>query len=299
MLTFQDQYTLGKEITGLADSTSVGRIKRDINQGGTMFMSLLRRAYTRQQYTRDITASTQYYRLTAGVLRITEISANDGNQDIPLIQVFDERTWLSLNQVSVSGTPTHFFVRGFTEFGVYPTPSATITDGFTIVYEPKHQLLTQDDFTTGTVAVVNGDATITHSATGFTAGMVGRWLIISDGTDGRAYQIASYTDTSHMELVETYQGTSETITNGSWKIGEVMDLPEEYLEAPVDYAMYRHFTQRGDKDKAAGFKQMFADALDSARNVYGSQTSSNIVWATDDQLYSPYNPVTGTPPTIT
>lgn len=299
MLTFQDQYTQAQQTTGLSDAASTTKFKRDINQGGTRFMAVLRRPYNRTERYSNIVAGQQKYQTPEDALRVTEVTANDGNQDIPLRQIPDERSWLMLNQSGVSGTPTHFFIIGNDEVGLYPTPSASVTNGLKLIFEPRHRLLTQADYTTGTIGVTNGDATVTHSAAGFTAAMVGRVLLVEDGTDGLAYKIAAYTDTSTLELENVYQGpTNAAVTNGSWRIGEVMNIPEEFLEGPVDYAMYRHYLSRGDGSKAAGFKTLFDDSIATARDMYGAQTSSQVIWAAGVAGMT-HDPVTSTPQTIT
>ena len=292
MLTFTDQQNIAQEISGLSDATNIAKFKRDINTGGTMFMSSLGRDFNEKRRTTDSVASQQYYQYPEDALRVHEVIYHSTTTfNPPLIQVADENTWAYMNQTALEGVPTHYFVRGFDEIGLYPTPSASVTDGLEIRFEPKHVLLTEADYTTGTVTVTNGSTTITGSGTTFTAGMAGRWLQITDGTDGNWYRIASYSSATSLTLDNYYQGISGS--GRTFRIGQVMDLPEEYQEAPVDYAMYRHFVSKGDLKTGSEFKAMFENAREQATSKYAQKTSNNVIRASNKMRI--YNPLIDTP----
>lgn len=293
MLTFTDQQNLATEITGLTDSISITRFKRDINTGGSMFMALLGRSYNRMSRTTNTLDGQQAYQYPEDAIKISEVIYHTSDSfNPPLEQIADEHTWRYMNQASdIQGEPTHYFVKGFSEIELYPIPNANIIDGLEIVFEPKHVLLTQDDFTTGTVTVVQSNQTVTNSGTNFTATMVGRYFQVTDGTDGNWYRISGFTDTSNLILENYYQGTSGA--GKVYRIGEVMNLPDEYQEAPVDYAMYRHFLGTGMMERATEFKQLFEAAKESARDVYGKTTSNNVIYARNYK--STYNPIYDTP----
>lgn len=292
MITFQDQYTIAQEISGLSDATSLVKFKRDINTGGILFLATLGRDYNQEMRTTDSVASQQYYQYPEDALKVHEvIYHNTSTFSPPLEQVADEHTWAYMNQTSLEGVPTHYFVRGFDEIGLYPIPSEAITDGLEIRFEPKHTAMTESDYTTGTLTVTNGSTAITGASTTFTAGMAGRWLQVTDGTDGNWYKIASYGSATTLTLENYYQGLSGS--SKTYRIGQVMDLPEEYQEAPVDYAMYRHFVSRGDLKTAAEFKAMFDNAKERATSQYAQKTANNIIHAANHVRI--YNPLRDTP----
>ena len=86
---------------------------------------------------------------------------------------------------------------------------------------------TVDEFTTGTVTATNGDKTIAHSATGFTAAMVGRKFKTDE--DETVYTIAYRTSTSSLELDQAYVGTGGSSL--SFRIFEdTYDLPPDFQE---------------------------------------------------------------------
>lgn len=293
-LTFQDQYTIAQEISGLADATSLTKFKRDINTGGAMFLAALGREYNRHSRTTDMVDGQQYYQMPEDAQKLKEIIINTGSTSwfVPLEQVPDEFAWRQMNMSSIIGIPSHYFIRGNSEVGLYPIPSEDVIDGVELVFSPKHVQLTEADTTTGTVTVANGSTTITHSGTSFTQTMQGQWFQTTDGTDERWYRIANYTNSSTLELENFYQGPSEGTKN--YRIGQVMDLPEEFLESPVDYAIYRHFLKRGTIQKANEFKQLYQGAVDSAKDTYGNTTDSQVINSTP--TYRRYNNWRGDPP---
>lgn len=61
-------------------------------------------------------------------------------------------------------------------------------------------------YTTGTVAVVKGDETVTGTGTTFVAAMIGRKMIIA----GVEYEIASITSTTILELTLAYTGNTDS-----------------------------------------------------------------------------------------
>lgn len=291
-LTFQDQYQIAQEISGLNDAVSLVKFKRDINTGGSMFLATLGREYNRHSRFTNLVAGQQYYQLPEDGQKLKEIIVSTGGWFPPMEQIPDEFAWRQMNMFAITGLPTHYFIRGNDEVGLYPVPSASVTSGIELVFSPKHVQLTEADFTTGTITVTNGSQTITHSATGFTQTMENQWFQTTDGTDENWYRISDFVSSSIMTLENYYQGPSGS--GKSFRIGQVMDLPEEFLEAPPDYAMYRHYLKRGTMDKSSEFKQLFQGALDSAKDNYGQTTDSQVINA--EPVYRQYNPFRGDPP---
>lgn len=295
-LTFFDQVAMAKEISGLQDSISVLKFKRDINSGGTLFMAELGREYNRKSRTTNSVANQQYYQLPEDGHRLKEIIYNTGSWTTPLEQIPDEFAWRMMNMAGIVGTPTHYFIRGYDEVGLYPTPASAVTNGIELVFSPRHLELTEDDTTSTTssttMTVTNGSQTVTNSGTAMTAKMVGQWFEITDGTDSNWYRISAVPDSATLTLENYYQGVSGG--SKTFRIGQVMDLPEEFLDAPVDYAMMRHWTRRGDKLKARDSKTMFEEALLMAKNNYGQMTDSQVINA--EPTFRRYSNWRGDPP---
>ena len=272
MLTFQDQYTMFQQITQDYSAAGLVIAKRDINEGGAMFLNRLGRKFNKEYLTASTVANQQYYQFPSEILRISEIRVLNGSYYYQPRLVTDELEWNNLNSIVVSGNvPMYYYIRGFAEVGLYPKPSTAVTNGLVVSYEPQHVEFTQDDFTTGTITVSSGSVTITHSGTGFTPQMVGRWLQVTDGTDGKWYKIASFTSTSVISLENYYEGISGS--GRSFRIGEVMKIPNAYQDAPVYYAAERFYMTQNDQRTAPIYAQRFEAKVKSAKETYGRSTS--------------------------
>lgn len=295
-ITWTDQQNIAKEISGFTDAVSLLKFKRDMNIGASNFLANLGREYNRKSRFTDLVALQQFYQMPEDAQKLKEVIVSTGSYFPPMEQIPDEFAWRMMNMLSITGQPTHYWVRGSREFGLYPTPANSVTAGIELVFSPKHVEMTQEDSTSTststTVTVVNGSQTVTSSGTPFTAKMVGQWFEITDGTDENWYQVAAYVSSSVLTLENYYQGPSES--GATFRIGQVMDLPEEFLEGPVDYAMYRHYTRRGNPAATAEFKALYDDSLNSAKELYGNTTESQVISA--EPRFRQYNPWRGDPP---
>lgn len=272
MLTFNDQYTLAQNITGDVSTAGLALFKNDINEGGSVFLNQLGRKFNKEYIKTNIVKNQQYYQTSSGTLRISTIRILNGSNYYTPELVTSEEEWNDINSISVSGTiPTHFYIRGFNEIGLYPIPSAAVTNGILISYEPQHVDLTQADFITGTITVSNGSVTVTHSATGFLPQMVGRYLQVTDGTDGKWYRVGAYTSSSVISLENFYEGLAGG--GKTFRIGEVMKIPQGYQDAPVYYALERYYLTQSDRATADSYHLRFNDKLKSAKKTYGRSTS--------------------------
>lgn len=272
MLTFTDQTDLAQQITNDYAAAQLVMFKRDINEGGTMFLNRLGRKFNKEYKTASLVDGQQYYQMAMDVLRISEIRVLNGTTYYTPQLVASEEEWNDLNAITLEGSiPTHYYIRGFNEIGLYPIPSANLADGLIASYEPQHVELTASDYTTGTVTVSNGSVTLTHSGTGFTPQMVGRYVQITDGTDGRWYRIASYASTSAVSLENYYEGISGA--GRTFRIGEVMKIPQGYQDAPVFYALDRYYLTKSDRASAEDYRRRFDAKVKSAKQTYGRSTS--------------------------
>lgn len=99
------------------------------------------------------------------------------------------------------------------------------------------------DYTTGTITTVVVDGTtVTGSGTSWTSGMAGQWIRITktaaaNGGDGEWYEIASITDSTHLELLKPYQGTAITAGSATYTMGQITYEPETWQMAPIYRAL--------------------------------------------------------------
>ena len=280
MLTFQTLYEDTADIVQDSDATSLALIKRWINQGQKKFGAELNREWRSASKTFSLVADQQFYFLPAKSVRPISLVITIGGVDYPLTEVADEDAWNRMNMhksTETSEIPSHFYVQSNNRVGIYPVPASNQSNAAVIRYERIMQNMSVDDFDTGTITATTDDETITHNATGFTAKMVGRTLLVEDDTseEGIGYKIASFTDTSNLELEREFEGAGGAGLD--FRIGETPDIPEEYHESLIDYACYRYYLRRRDRGMVRDFRALYKDALEECKANYSSQTASSYI----------------------
>jgi hypothetical protein len=287
--TFQQLY---EEIQSGTQNTSASElifIKRDLNVATQRFKSVMTRPWSRIAKKADTVASQQDYQLPRSVLRVSGVEYLYGDTYYPLEEVGSEMNFSRLNAIPslTMGIPRFYFPKGKDIVSLYPTPAEAITEGLRVYYEPKQFRLQSADFTSGSVTVTQGSTTITHSGTGFTESMVGSYFYTTDGTDGYEYQIVEYTSSSTLVLENYYEGTSGA--GKTFVIGQVPDIPDEYIPATMDYAMARFWLRRGDKKSGQEFMSMFLASLDECKETYASPTSNPNIRNPYDNMFNIFN----------
>lgn len=237
----------------------------------------MQRYFTRKSQTTNLVADQQFYQLPEDCIRVTGVVVTDASIEYPVEPMASELEWRALNSNN-AGTvqiPRFFFVRGKDEIGLWPAPASNVTNGLEVYYEPRERDMSQDDYTTGTVTVTNASATITHSGTGFSQNMVGRYFRTTDGSEGLWYRISAYVSTSELTLENVYEGISGS--GRTFIIGEAPQIPEEYHESLLDFVAYRFYLRRRDVAVAQQFKSLFDGALDDAKQRYASKTTNKVI----------------------
>lgn len=278
MLTFQESYEKAQGISGDTEAATLVLFKSDINQGAHRFNGALNRYFTRRAKTANIVAAQQYYQLPPDCIRVVKVRAKQSSSDnrYPLRQVRTEDAWDALNTTNQTGDwATYYFVRGSDEVGIFPIPSTSITAGLSIAYELRDKDLTQADYSDGTIELTQGSTTVTGTGTTFTQAMIGRALKVTDGTDGYWYRVSAYTSPTSITLEEPYIGLSGD--SKTYKLGESFLFPSEWHDAPVDFALSRFYEMRNNKERAAYHIGRYNAALDEAKAIYASSSSSSVI----------------------
>lgn len=276
MLTFNQIYSESQEQCGDQSAESLGVIKRGINQGMKKFGALLSREWRKKELLFSTSANNQYYQMPENAIRVSDIEITNGGTKYHLEEIADGDQWRSLNsRVETSNMPQFFHVKGSDQFGVWPTPAANGASNGLLTYEAAMRDMTAADYSTGTIALATGTNTVTGSSTVFTPAMVGRTLIVDPAGgngDGAGYKIQAYVDATHVTLENYYGGM--TVAASSFIIGEVPDIPEEFHESLIDYAMYRFYMRRKDVQTARVMKAAFDESLVICQQYYSSSSTS-------------------------
>jgi hypothetical protein len=276
------------DIIGVNSSTSthdLTNVKQDINQALRLFKNAARRYWTRKEVTANLVAGQQYYTFPEDMVRITEVKANTGGYNWPLVQVDSEALWNRFNVIPSNTVivPQFFFVRGRNEIGLYPTPSVNQTAGLIVSYEPRMADMSLDDTTTTTVNVSNGSQFVTNPSSSFSPNMVGMFFSVNDGTDGNWYPVIAATSTQ-LTLENYYQGITES--NATCIIGLVPDIPEEYHLGMVYYAAYQFYLKRNEMQNATLYKGLFEDLLMQFKQVYAAKTTGIVQKPLTDNIFN-------------
>lgn len=274
MKTFNELYTEALDQAQDSSAEATTLIKSAINQGVKKFRSKIRKDYFNEEKTFSTVGDQQYYQMPEDCIRPDNVIITIGGVKYVLDYVDTKEDWYNLNQtVTTSDIPENFWVKGADQFGIYPVPSTSVSSAGLLIYQRKQKEMSVADYTTGTITVTNNSAAVVGSGTTFTALMVGRVLMVEDagGENRLGYKIAGYTDATHITLEQTYAGP----TGGSktYRIGEAPDIPEEYHESLVDYALFRYYLKRRDRGMVRDMKALFETALEECEADY----SSNIV----------------------
>jgi len=288
LITYTQLYTRLADIIGISTTTNnidLTNAKQDVNQGLRLFKNSARRYWTRKEVTANLVAGQQYYTFPQDMVRITEVRANTGGYNWPLVQVDSEALWNRFNVIPSNTVivPQFFFVRGRNEIGLYPTPSVSTTAGIVISYEPRMTDMTIDDVTTTTVTVSNGSQYVTSPSSAFSPNMAGMMFSVTDGSDGNWYPITAAT-TTQLTLENFYQGTTESLA--PCIIGSVPDIPEEYHLGMVYYGAYQFYLKRNELASATLYKGLFEDLLLQFKEVYAAKTTGIVQKPLTDNIFN-------------
>ena len=283
MVIWDDAQQNCKDLASDTTSASLTFFKRLMNTGYKLLLADLGRPQTERIQTANSVASQQFYQMPPDFLYPKSITFTVSSIAYPVQEEPSQEIWDYVNARSsqTASIPELYFVRqgfGFSgnEIGFYPIPASAGTNNITIIYEASDRDLATDKYTTGTVAVTSGSATVTGTSTTFTAAMVGRYFNITDATgDGLFYRVASYTSTTVVVLENVYEGA--TLSGAAYQIAEVFNLPEEMQILPCYFSLAHFFGIKKDTTQETKYWTLFNTGLEAAKRRHGTKTRSAIV----------------------
>jgi hypothetical protein len=246
-LTTTSQDLISASSGSLSGGTIAAFIALEINKAVRDMKSQLDRYVTfADDYSFTTVASTQAYDLPADFNRLVTATLSVGGVAYTLRPVESKYQWNRINEIDFSGTTIpQFIFLDHKSFSIYPTPADAYTGSMT--YIPIEKDMDTADYTTGTVTLTNGDATVEGAGGAtWTADFVGRWL--KGDVDGNWYKIASFTDADTVELDADFQGT--TGAGLSYTIGESPGVPVELHELIPHRVASQWYSVRKDFNSA-------------------------------------------------
>lgn len=249
--------------------------------------------FNERTYTVTGVSGTQFYNLPPLVKKLINVTVTVGSVVWQPKECPTRQFWDSLNVVTFSSDfPQYFFVYNG-QVGLYPTPSSN-GNTITMNYKTRIPDLSQTDYITGTVSITNGSATVTGSGTTFTKAMAqGGWLRVSHSAtdsangDNQWYEISAWVSATSLTLKNVYGGA--TVTGGTFTIGEVPILPEDYQDLPLYRMGIVYYTTRFPPDpvRADQYQKLLDEGERKLNDEFGSKTSSIVLNATDEPLINP------------
>ena len=241
---------------------------------------------TERSYTTTTVAQQQFYNLPPQVKELINLTVTIGSVKwVP--QVAPSRQyWDSLNVIQFyQDFPSFFFVYNG-QVGIFPTPAS---DGNTITMNYKIRIkdLSQADYTTGTVTATNDSATITGSGTTFIQNMENRWIRIAEPSgDGQWYQIQTYVSATEVTLYNKYTGPN--VSGGTYTIGEMPIMPEDYQDAALYRALWVYYNSRvPNPAQAKIYKELYDASYAMLDAEFGQKTTNVALTDTDTEVFNP------------
>lgn len=277
MITFEDAYIKAQAISGDSGASALVQLKQDINIGYHRFNAAIARYFTRKQAFTDIVVGQQYYQTPIDSVRVMAVSTVlSNNYEFPVDQMRSEYQWRQQNIVPFTSTyAIYYFVVGNDQIGLWPIPSQTVSSGLRFIYQPQDVDMTQDDYTTGTITVVNGSTAVTGVGTTWTTNMIGSQITATDNSDGQWYEIIDVPTTTSLTLKTAWIGPSGATK--PYRIGQIFIFPPEYDDVPIDYALARYFESKNNVVRAKYHRDNFDEQVNRAVREYASSSTSNVI----------------------
>lgn len=224
---------------------------------------------------------TQFYNLPSQVKKVINVTVLVGGTLRQPKECTSREQWDYLNTVTFSQDyPSFFFVYNG-QVGFFPIPSSS-ANIMTINYKTRITDLSQTDVT-GTCTITTNTTTVTAAAgTPFLNWMAGNWIRVaisatnSANGDNQWYQIASVTSSTVLILKNPYSGA--TVTAGSFTVGEVSLLPEDYQDLPLYRMGIIYYTTRfPDAVRADEYQKLYDTGFAALDEEYGTKTTSVIL----------------------
>lgn len=276
MITFYQHIEEIKKAYKITDAEQILSLKRWYNQACSKIKKKLMRRVNAETIYTSLVANQQAYQLPEYAGRVYNVRYNNPGSEQRLIEVASHDVWLDMNSNnSQTGTPTHYHLISEDEIELWPIPSEAVTDGLEVNVAFKHGRLTANDITTGTATASNGSQTITLSSSIVTTSMVGRYFTVNDGQE-EWYRISEYVSSTSFKIENYFEGTGGA--GLSYIIGEMVDIPEEYIDLPELYTIAKYIqVYRKNRVVSRDMIQEFNDEIKQIKQDYANPGKSRVV----------------------
>lgn len=277
MITFYQHIQEIIKAYKIEDAEQIASVKRWYNQGAAKVKKKLMRRVNAETIFTDLVDQQQNYQLPQYAGRVFNVRYNKVGNEAPLIEVSNHDAWLELNSNnSQYGVPTHYHQPNKDEIALWPIPHEDVDAGLEVAFGEKHQRLEADDISTGTATVTEGSEVVTLSSSIVEPNFVGRYFCIDDGHE-EYYEIVEYVSSTSFKIEQYYDGENAG-AGQSYIVGDLVDIPEEYIDLPNLYATSKYVnTYRKNRVIASDMMREFNDELKQIKQDYATPGKSRVV----------------------
>lgn len=249
--------------------------------------------FNEKSYTTTTTAQTQGYNLPSDFEVMENVTVTTGGYVWSGTPTADRAMWDRLNLIPYYSDFLQYVFIWNNQLLLWPLP-ATSSNTITMNYKSRVVDPSQADITTGTVSITTNTTTLTHSATSFASWMAqSGWVKIAHSTtvtatngDNRWYQISAVSANNTLTLANPYLGA--TVTGGTFVIGDVPILPEDYQDVPMYRALMIYYNSIVPNPTQAELYTKLYDASEAElEKKYGSKDYSPVLTDTQAKVYNP------------
>jgi hypothetical protein len=245
--------------------------------------------FNETSYTQLSVANQQFYNLPPNCRKIINVTGTIGNvvwvtKDCP-----DRNYWDILNTIPFAQDfpMFHFIWNRNTQVGIWPKPASS-GNTYTVNYQMRNVDLSQPDYSTGTVSITTGTNALTFAGSTLNANMAFRWIQIPAPTgDNQWYQIQSVNVGANTAMLYGNYG-GPTVSGGTFTIGEMSILPEDYQDLPLYRALEVYFTSIVPNEaQALLYKGLYDTGYEQLNADYGTKTTSVVLTDENAPLINP------------
>jgi hypothetical protein len=263
-----------------SDTNLLADFQYNLGQRYQMILGTISSYINQQGYAASTVATQQYYSYPVGLVSIDAVSITIGGRQYGLTTIYDQEMWNFWNALQIQPTaiPQFIFPRK-SDFGIWPIPQDVYTINFYGFMRDRNLLV--DDYTSGSVTVTAGSATVTGLGTTFTTAMVGRWFTITDTSvpgQGFWYKVATWVSATEITLETFWAGSNAS--GATYRIGECPEIPEEtHTLLAAGTASDYYSGLRNDAANALRFDNMFwtGSYNNSNRNIGDDNVQAGLI----------------------
>lgn len=283
MLTYTDiknQFYRNINLVGSNDANILADFQSNLGSRYQLIFAKLQNYKTQQQFTATTIANQQFYSLPPQTVNIDSVIITVGAVNYPLQIINSQKNWDQLNAILIqaSALPQFIFPRK-DDFGVWPIPQ----DAYVLTFNQwsKDRNMLVEDYDIGTVQVTQNSITLLGTNTVWTAGMVGRWVTITDTSvngEGYWYRITAVSDVDSLSMNAPWFGDNNSAL--TYRIGEVPEIPEEGHTILCDGVTSDYYSgMRKDLAAATWFNNKFytGDGNNNSRNPMDNTINGGLI----------------------